>query len=109
MGALVAILMILSFYFLPSIIAAGRKKQNTGAILALNTFLGWTFVGWVVAFIWALTADQTPQIIQVQQNAFVPYGFDPRTAQPIQTRPVDSSYREEQPPTQWSPPRPPTG
>jgi hypothetical protein len=42
-------------YFLPSI--AGRKKQNHTAIFALNFFLGWTIVGWIVPLVWALTVD----------------------------------------------------
>jgi hypothetical protein len=43
-------------YFLPSII--GRNKRNANAICILNIFLGWTFVGWVVALIWAVMRDQ---------------------------------------------------
>jgi hypothetical protein len=45
----------LVLYFLPSIVAGFRGHQNTGAIIALNLFLGWTFLGWVVALVWALT------------------------------------------------------
>jgi Superinfection immunity protein len=44
-------------YFIPSIIAFYRKKANRAAILAVNVLLGWTFVGWVVALIWALKVD----------------------------------------------------
>lgn len=40
----------------PSIIARCRDHQNTNAICALNVLLGWTFLGWVVALVWALTA-----------------------------------------------------
>ena len=43
-------------YFLPAIV--GRKKQNARAIFVLNLLLGWTFLGWVGALIWALIADQ---------------------------------------------------
>lgn len=42
-------------YFLPTII--GRHKANSVAIFALNLFLGWTLLGWVVALIWACTED----------------------------------------------------
>lgn len=45
----------IALYFLPSII--GASKANAGAIFALNLFLGWTFIGWVVALVWALTTD----------------------------------------------------
>jgi len=44
-------------YFLPAIIAFGKSKRDAGAILALNFFLGWTAIGWVVALVWALKQD----------------------------------------------------
>ncbi len=50
-GALVLIL-----YFLPAIIASERIHPNSRAILALNLLLGWTFIGWVIALVWSLTA-----------------------------------------------------
>ena len=42
-------------YMLPTIIAAVQQRTNTGAIAALNVLLGWTFIGWVVALVWAMT------------------------------------------------------
>lgn len=42
-------------YLLPTLLAAAKKRENVGAIFAVNLVLGWTFVGWFVAFIWALT------------------------------------------------------
>ena len=42
-------------YFFPTIV--GCRKRNSGAIFVLNLFLGWTFVGWVVALVWAVTRD----------------------------------------------------
>lgn len=52
MGELFLILLGGSIYFAPSIWAVG--KRNTGAIFALNLLLGWTFLGWVGALIWAI-------------------------------------------------------
>lgn len=49
----------LCIYFLPA--AVGWNKRNNMAILALNLFLGWTFIGWVVALVWALTKDPEPR------------------------------------------------
>jgi Superinfection immunity protein len=43
-------------YFTPTIIALARRHQNAGAIAWLNGLAGWTFVGWVIAFVWAWTA-----------------------------------------------------
>ncbi|PIT95393.1 hypothetical protein COT98_00100 [Candidatus Falkowbacteria bacterium CG10_big_fil_rev_8_21_14_0_10_39_9] len=45
------------FYFLPTFIASSKNKRNTGAIFALNLFLGFTFIGWVIALVWTLTKD----------------------------------------------------
>jgi len=42
-------------YFLPSIV--GGRKTNALAIFMLNLFLGWTFLGWVVALVWACTKE----------------------------------------------------
>lgn len=53
-GAISAVGFVL--YFLPSIFA--WRKENFAAILMLNILLGWTFIGWVVAFVWALTKDR---------------------------------------------------
>lgn len=44
-------------YFLPTIIAFARSKRDTGAILLLNFFLGWSVIGWIVALIWAVKTD----------------------------------------------------
>ena len=46
----------LPLYFLPAII--GRHKYNARAILVLNRLLGWTFLGWDGALIWASTMDR---------------------------------------------------
>jgi hypothetical protein len=63
---LTGVLCFLGFalYLLPSII--GRNKRNSGALIALNILLGWTFIGWVVALVWSLTADQ-PTVVLMQQ------------------------------------------
>jgi hypothetical protein len=59
MGAFFIIIICLFIYFAPTII--GWNKKNVGAIFMLNLFLGWTFLGWVVAIIWAFTVDNDPQ------------------------------------------------
>jgi len=47
----------LAFYFIPTFVALARKKRNTAAIFAVNLFLGWSFLGWILALVWALAAD----------------------------------------------------
>jgi len=43
-------------YFVPTVVAGTRKHPQGGAIFALNLLLGWTFLGWVAALVWACTA-----------------------------------------------------
>ena len=46
-----------SLYFAPSIVAVVREHHQTGAIFLVNLFLGWTFLGWVIALVWSATAS----------------------------------------------------
>lgn len=52
-AALVIVIISLG-YFLPAMIAWTNGRRNTSAIFALNFFLGWTLIGWVVALVWSL-------------------------------------------------------
>lgn len=54
-AGIIGIIVILFIYILPSIIAAKRDHPNRVAIVFFNIFLGWTFLGWVLAFVWSLT------------------------------------------------------
>jgi len=49
------IFLVILIYLLPTVV--GWNKKNIGAIFLLNLFLGWTFIGWVVALVWAATKD----------------------------------------------------
>jgi hypothetical protein len=63
-GAVMVILFGLFIYFLPSFV--GRKQRNVNAIFALNLLLGWTFVGWVLALVWALYREKpNPSSLQL--------------------------------------------
>ncbi len=50
----IAFIVGLFIYFLPTIIAIARHHRNLLAIILVNIFLGWTFIGWIVALIWAI-------------------------------------------------------
>jgi len=52
-----AVVAVICFYFVPTWVAMSRKHKNIGAIFTLNLLLGLTFIGWVVALIWALKND----------------------------------------------------
>ena len=51
-----AIFVILG-YFVPTVVAFRRRHPQIMAIAVLNLFLGWTFLGWLGALIWALVVS----------------------------------------------------
>jgi hypothetical protein len=42
-------------YWAPTLAANSNRHRNRAAIGMLNLFLGWTFIGWVAALLWADT------------------------------------------------------
>lgn len=48
----------LLFYFLPTFIAIAVGHANLTAVIVLNILLGWTFIGWVAALVWACMDSQ---------------------------------------------------
>jgi Superinfection immunity protein/zinc-ribbon domain len=59
--------LILALYLVPSIIGFSRNMPNKGIICVINVFLGWTFIGWVVALAWACKA-KVPVTREVKVN-----------------------------------------
>jgi hypothetical protein len=45
-------------YMLPWAVAVSRGKSNQAAIGIVNFFLGWTFIGWVIALVMACQSHQ---------------------------------------------------
>jgi len=96
-------LIMLCFYFFPTIIAIIRKKSNVGAILILNLFLGWTFIGWIVALVWAVSSDPQPQQVIINNHQPMennrPPDINPpseRRVTPVMIRPTGPA-RQQQP------------
>jgi len=54
---IIALIIIISIYFIPSIVAVSEHKRDMRAIFALNLFLGWSIIGWIIALVWALKKD----------------------------------------------------
>jgi hypothetical protein len=82
LGLLVAILFIP--YWIPTIVAFMRKHPSKGAILVLNMFFGWTFVGWLISLVWALgfaSSNVTQQTVVVHTTN-VMSGPDPNSLPP---------------------------
>ncbi len=68
-GTFVSFLIILvgpAFYMLPTIEAKLRNHENIGSVALLNLFLGWTFLGWVAAYIWAFKKPTTVTLQSAQ-------------------------------------------
>jgi len=55
---IVAGLIIVVTYFLPTIMAVVRRHPSGVAIYLLNLFLGWTLIGWVAALVWSSRVDE---------------------------------------------------
>lgn len=76
------LLIAFPFYFLPTILATSRKNPNTGAILVLNLLLGWTFLGWIGALIWALSSKSNQSPTVVVNNTSQSYSQEYKGEQP---------------------------
>ncbi|HEY0266717.1 MAG TPA: superinfection immunity protein [Rhizomicrobium sp.] len=59
------LLFLFAMYWLPTLIAIVRRAPSALGIAALNFFLGWTVVGWIMALVWALAASPQPQVIVI--------------------------------------------
>jgi hypothetical protein len=69
--SLIATLFIM--YWLPTIIAIARQAHSALGIFLLNLFLGVTVVGWFIALIWALAADNRAVIVHVDRTNYGPH------------------------------------
>ncbi len=54
LSGLLGFIVLAVAYLLPSMLAFFRSKKSKRAIVLVNVFLGWTAIGWVVAFVWAI-------------------------------------------------------
>ncbi|HEX3884592.1 MAG TPA: superinfection immunity protein [Stellaceae bacterium] len=44
-------------YILPTILAFGRDHPRRQALALVNILFGWTLVGWIGVFLWALLSE----------------------------------------------------
>ncbi len=85
-GKFIAMLIIVVaplLYFQPTLEAWLRKQPNLTSIFALNALAGWTLVGWVVAFVWAL---KRPDVVVASTQAAAEPPFDPWQARESQRK-----------------------
>ena len=57
--AFIAVIFLLTLYFLPTIVALVRSAPDTGSVIVLNLCLGWTFLGWVISMAMAARSNTT--------------------------------------------------
>lgn len=55
------IIVVAFFYFIPWIVALRNSHRHAVGIFLLNLFLGWTFIGWIGALIWAVLPPEKKQ------------------------------------------------
>jgi hypothetical protein len=67
-SAFVFIIIGIALYFIPGIIAQVRHVPNSGSVWIINIFLGWTFVGWIVALAMAARSQLPAQQVIIQQG-----------------------------------------
>lgn len=53
---IILLVLVVSAYFLPFLIAFARSHHNSLAIFVLVLVLGWTLIGWLAALVWAFTS-----------------------------------------------------
>ena len=63
------ILFLIAMYWLPTIIAVVRRTPSALGVAALNFFLGWTIVGWIIALVIALAAYPAERVVIIEGRA----------------------------------------
>ena len=58
---IIAVVIAISIYFLPTIVGAKRGLSSSGALFFVNFILGWTLIGWLLCFLWAATGATRAQ------------------------------------------------
>ena len=88
MGELIATYFIVSLiiYFLPTITAMLVGCDRKGSVFIMNLFLGWTFIGWVWAFIWSVSSNHEQQNIVINNHIPADKIINPIEIQPIQNK-----------------------
>lgn len=58
MSGFLIFLLALPIYFIPSFVAYSRDIPSRAGVLITNAFFGWTFLGWIIALIWAFSGEE---------------------------------------------------
>lgn len=72
LAIIIGVIVGLTFFLLPALIAYNRNHSNKAIILLLNLIVGATGIGWIVLAIWALT-DENKKITKIDRNSIDDY------------------------------------
>ena len=68
LGLLVVCVFSLCVWLSPGLIASARHHHNAVAIWLVTIFAGWTFVGWIVALVWAFSNPPPAQQVYIHDD-----------------------------------------
>ena len=57
------VLVVAAVYFMPTIVATAKHHHATAGVFWVNLLIGWTVVGWFVAFIWAFSPRRAEPVV----------------------------------------------
>ena len=57
----IELMLIAIIYMLPTLIAYARDIPARHTVTVCNIILGWTLIGWVILFVWAMSAQTAPE------------------------------------------------
>lgn len=88
-------LLSLAIYFIPFIISmfTGNRIMS---VFFINLILGWTFIGWLWALIWAFTPERNTQQIIIHNNVSNDKTIDPVTKQPTKDNSQNATTSNQQ-------------
>lgn len=77
---------VIFLYFIPALAASRKNRKNAMPIFVLNLLLGWTFIGWVIALVWAAKDDAlvvAEQAVTSETNEHDPTQICPHCAETV--------------------------
>ena len=69
----IAAALLITIYMFPAYFAHSRGHRNSDSIATFNLFLGWTFIGWIAALIWAQNDFDRSRLKETPYSIAKPY------------------------------------
>jgi hypothetical protein len=69
-GGLIILILLtaIAIWLIPGLVALARSHHNCVSIWLVTIFLGWSFIGWVIALVWAFSNPSPAQPIVIHNN-----------------------------------------